>query len=230
MLQRRGTERRTNTLSAAATIQASATFLVCQIGQEAALAVVAINGVEAAVMECIDPVSTSLITPPILSVIPIVPSSSSTSVPVSSSTSTVSLPTTTPVTTSSISSSIISKSTSIKTSSTTTTSASPSSATTLSSEQAIALKAHNVARAAHHVDPLVWDDNLEEAAARWSNGCRFAHSRGMLFPSSYTYGENIYSSSPIVRMSSVVYAFMSEESSYDYAAGEFSNQTGQFTQ
>lgn len=229
MLQRRSIERRANTLSAAASIQASATFLVCQIGQEATLAVVAINGVMGSVMECIDPVPASLITPPVLSVTPIIPSSSSTSISESLSTSTTSQPSITLESTSNLSSSSTSTSTTLITA-TTTTSASQSSTTTLSSEQAIALKAHNVARALHHVDPLEWDDDLEEAAARWSNGCRFAHSRGMLFPSSYTYGENIYSSSPIVGMSSVVSAFMSEEPAYDYAAGKFSNKTGQFTQ
>lgn len=72
-------------------------------------------------------------------------------------------------------------------------------------DQGLALAAHNVARAAHHVEPLVWSDTLAAAASKWANNCQWAHSQGSLFPASYVYGENLFASTlvePDISMSS----------------------------
>lgn len=61
--------------------------------------------------------------------------------------------------------------------------------------QSDTLKSHNAARKIHHAEPLVWNTLLAEAASLWAQECKWEHSGGSLFPSSFVYGENLYSSS-----------------------------------
>lgn len=49
------------------------------------------------------------------------------------------------------------------------------------------LNAHNIVRAQHGANPLVWSDNLASAATRWAQGCVFEHSGGILG----RFGENL---------------------------------------
>lgn len=97
--------------------------------------------------------------------------------------------------------------------------------------QAQALEAHNVVRAAHHAAPLIWNATLAEGALRWANTCQWKHSGGTVFP--FIYGENLYSSTLSQgekRMNEGIQAFANEEAEYDYSSPGYSEATGHFTQ
>lgn len=86
--------------------------------------------------------------------------------------------------------------------------------------QAQALKAHNEVRATHHAPPLTWNNDLAAAALRWAQNGIWKHSGGSLFPSSYVYGENLYSSTlpaPATSMTDAINAYANEEAQYDYS-------------
>lgn len=78
------------------------------------------------------------------------------------------------------------------------------------------LDAHNGARAAKGVDPLVWNATLSSAAATWlleldDRGCILEHTRNG------DYGENLYWSSVPSTPDEVVDLWVAEEADYDYA-------------
>lgn len=82
---------------------------------------------------------------------------------------------------------------------------------------------HNKVRALHHVGDVTWSSELADYASNYlsSDNCVFKHSGG-------EYGENIalgYSS-----IDEAQDAWYNEEDQYDYAAGQFSEATGHFTQ
>lgn len=100
-------------------------------------------------------------------------------------------------------------------------------------QQALALTAHNSARALHHAPPLTWNDTLAVAALKWANNCQWMHSGSSLFPKDYVYGENLYAATiptPPTTMIEVVAAYTDEEALYDYANPGYSDATGHFTQ
>jgi len=85
------------------------------------------------------------------------------------------------------------------------------------------VNSHNSDRSAHGVGSLTWNSTLAAYAQRYLNsqGCVFAHSGG-------PYGENIalgYGSP-----SAAIAAWYDEYKSYNFAAGQFSEATGHFTQ
>lgn len=61
-------------------------------------------------------------------------------------------------------------------------------------QRGLAMAAHNKARAIHHAPPLVWSNDLAAKALTWAQHCVWTHSGGSLYPPSYVYGENLYSS------------------------------------
>lgn len=58
-------------------------------------------------------------------------------------------------------------------------------------QQALALAAHNSARALHHAPPLLWSNALAATSKIWADECQWKHSGGSLYPPSYVYGENL---------------------------------------
>lgn len=58
-------------------------------------------------------------------------------------------------------------------------------------QQALALAAHNTARALHHAPPLLWSNALAATSEIWAQECQWKHSGGSLYPPSYVYGENL---------------------------------------
>lgn len=61
-------------------------------------------------------------------------------------------------------------------------------------QRELAMEAHNKARASHHAPALVWSNDLAAKALTWADHCVWKHSGGSLYPPSYVYGENLYSS------------------------------------
>ncbi|MFG1790226.1 CAP family protein [Nocardia sp. NPDC049149] len=85
------------------------------------------------------------------------------------------------------------------------------------------LELHNTVRAKHHAPALTWNAEAASFAKKWADRCEFGHSPDR------KYGENIamgYRSWDEVMKGWVD----DEEPKYDYDAGEFSPETGHFTQ
>jgi hypothetical protein len=100
--------------------------------------------------------------------------------------------------------------------------ASTSSQYTSSSEfQSSLLYAHNFYRTQHNATSLTWNTTSATFAASWASPCNFQHSDGPT-------GENIAAGYP--NATSVVDAWVLERLQYDFAAGDFSSETGHFTQ
>ncbi|KAF1929894.1 PR-1-like protein, partial [Didymella exigua CBS 183.55] len=87
-------------------------------------------------------------------------------------------------------------------------------------QQAI-LDVTNLYRRQHNASQLSWNNSLAEYAKDWSEDCKFDHSGG---PS----GENLASGYPNVTASVEVWG--NEREDYDFDKGEFSAETGHFTQ
>jgi len=106
-----------------------------------------------------------------------------------------------------------------------TTSAAPaatsSAASTGSSFSDECLSSHNQYRAKHQAADLTWNQTMADFAKTVSGTCVFKHSGG-------PYGENLAAGydSP----SAAITAWYDENTQYDYAAGQFSEATGHFTQ
>lgn len=101
--------------------------------------------------------------------------------------------------------------------------ASSSSSSGLSDMAESLLNVHNTDRSAHSAPSMTWNDTLAEYAQTYldNQNCVFAHSGG-------PYGENIalgFSS-----VADAADAWYDEYKLYNYAAGEFSESTGHFTQ
>jgi uncharacterized protein YkwD len=91
------------------------------------------------------------------------------------------------------------------------------------------LEVHNAYRARHHAQPLVWDAQLEAAAADWAARCVFTHS--------YTpgQGENLYAISQAIPSMGPTWllaaqTWYNEISLYSFANAGFSPATGHLTQ
>ncbi|KAJ4301057.1 hypothetical protein N0V90_003147 [Kalmusia sp. IMI 367209] len=83
------------------------------------------------------------------------------------------------------------------------------------------LNVTNTYRKQHNATALKWNETLAEYAADWSERCEFEHSGG---PS----GENLSSGYP--NASASIIAWGHERVDYDYKKGEFTHETGHFTQ
>jgi len=80
---------------------------------------------------------------------------------------------------------------------------------------------HNKYRSVHQAGDLTWNQTMADFAKTVSQTCVFKHSGG-------PYGENLAAgySDP----SAAITAWYNENSQYNYAAGQFSEATGHFTQ
>lgn len=89
--------------------------------------------------------------------------------------------------------------------------------------QATILDYHNQVRSIHQAGDLVWNDTLASFASDFlgSSQCVFDHSGG-------PYGENLSIGYPSIL--AAMQGWYDENSKYDYQAGEFSGETGHFTQ
>lgn len=84
------------------------------------------------------------------------------------------------------------------------------------------LKAHNQKRCWHQADSLIWNQNLADKAKEHANRCIFAHD------ATANAGENLaigYSEDSLA-----IKAWYDEVSFYDFSRGDFSYNTGHFTQ
>ena len=83
------------------------------------------------------------------------------------------------------------------------------------------LNSTNTYRSQHNASALSWNTTLSTFADAYVQACKFAHTGG-------PYGENLaagYSSA-----TAAVEAWGNEGAKYDFAAGQFSSETGHFTQ
>ena len=92
--------------------------------------------------------------------------------------------------------------------------------------------AHNAARAAVSPAPtsgpmpaLVWSPSAYTTARTWAAGCQFAHNAGR-----GNLGENIFATSGSTTAQAVVTSWVSEKTSYNYAANSCSGTCGHYTQ
>ncbi|CAO2648709.1 Nn.00g096580.m01.CDS01 [Neocucurbitaria sp. VM-36] len=83
------------------------------------------------------------------------------------------------------------------------------------------LNVTNTYRKEHNATGLEWNETLAEFAGEWGEGCRFEHSGG-------PYGENLASGYP--NASASVITWGEEREQYNFAGGDFSPETGHFTQ
>ncbi|KAI5841805.1 CAP domain-containing protein [Morchella snyderi] len=83
------------------------------------------------------------------------------------------------------------------------------------------LNAHNTRRALHGAPALTWDSTMASYATSISAKCVFEHSGG-------PYGENL--AAGYATPEDAIEAWYAENTSYNYAAGLFSEATGHFTQ
>ncbi|KAF1965033.1 PR-1-like protein [Bimuria novae-zelandiae CBS 107.79] len=83
------------------------------------------------------------------------------------------------------------------------------------------LNVTNTYRKQHNATAVQWNESLAEFAGEWSEKCEFKHSGG---PS----GENLASGYPNASQS--IIAWGHERVDYDFKAGEFTHETGHFTQ
>lgn len=86
---------------------------------------------------------------------------------------------------------------------------------------AAVLSAHNTRRALHGAPALTWNTDMASYASSISSKCVFEHSGG-------PYGENLAAGYPTP--DDAIEAWYVENTSYNYAAGLFSEATGHFTQ
>ncbi|RUS14572.1 CAP domain-containing protein [Endogone sp. FLAS-F59071] len=84
----------------------------------------------------------------------------------------------------------------------------------ISATDANILKQHNIARAAHHSPPLVWNSNLAAFAQKWASECQWQHSNNG------KWGENLALQFPT--WDSAIQAWYSEGQSYNYSNPGFS--------
>ncbi|KIY49484.1 PR-1-like protein [Fistulina hepatica ATCC 64428] len=94
---------------------------------------------------------------------------------------------------------------------------------TLYSQAIEYLDTHNAIRAEHDADPLSWNYTLASAAQEWVDNCYFAHTNGVLLPSSY--GENVAAATGNFSAMAAVYLFASDESSYDPCSPTYNHFT-----
>ncbi|KAH7077432.1 CAP domain-containing protein [Paraphoma chrysanthemicola] len=87
--------------------------------------------------------------------------------------------------------------------------------------QEAVLNVTNTYRRQHNATGLVWNETLADVARSWSEGCVFGHSGG-------PYGENL--ASGYANVSESIVAWGQERGEYNFRGGEFSTQTGHFTQ
>jgi len=100
------------------------------------------------------------------------------------------------------------------------------------------LAAHNDARAAKGLAPLVWDEDLEAIARAWGATCTdndppaglVDHNDGRSDTYPEYVGENIYASSAQSSGPAAVAAWMSEEADYDYESNSCNAVCGHYTQ
>ncbi|KAJ7752807.1 PR-1-like protein [Mycena maculata] len=78
------------------------------------------------------------------------------------------------------------------------------------------LYAHNIVRAAHGAQDLVWNMTLATQAQTWANTCQVQHSDGSLLDNPY--GENIIAATGQFPISDAIHQFTLDESEYDPAA------------
>ncbi|KAF2876845.1 CAP domain-containing protein, partial [Massariosphaeria phaeospora] len=83
------------------------------------------------------------------------------------------------------------------------------------------LDVSNTYRRQHNATRLRWNESLAEYAREWSAGCVFEHSDG-------PHGENLASGYP--NASAAILAWGHERTTYDFRSGDFSRETGHFTQ
>ena len=83
------------------------------------------------------------------------------------------------------------------------------------------LNSTNFYRSQHNASALAWNDTLADYAADYVTGCNFAHTGG-------PYGENLVAGSANATASVEVWG--NEGKNYDFAAGQFTEGTGHFTQ
>ncbi|KAB2100716.1 hypothetical protein AG0111_0g10673 [Alternaria gaisen] len=79
----------------------------------------------------------------------------------------------------------------------------------------------NEYRVQHNASKLEWNTTLSDYAQDLADGCKFEHSGG-------PYGENLGSGYGSAELT--VTAWGNESTKYDFKAGEFSEETGHFTQ
>lgn len=87
--------------------------------------------------------------------------------------------------------------------------------------RAAILNSTNAYRRQHNASALVWNNTLQRFAEGVSGGCVFAHSGG-------PYGENLASGYPSA--AAAVAAWGDERDKYNFKKGDFSKETGHFTQ
>lgn len=100
-----------------------------------------------------------------------------------------------------------------------------SSSSTLSNFDQTMLTIHNDDRAKHAASPLTWDATLASAAAKWAAGCKWQHT-----PNN-PYGQNIAAGTASnFGARDAADSWYNEISQYNFAAGQYSDSTGHFTQ
>ncbi|KFY36419.1 hypothetical protein V495_07923 [Pseudogymnoascus sp. VKM F-4514 (FW-929)] len=80
---------------------------------------------------------------------------------------------------------------------------------------------HNFYRKEHNASALAWNKTSAAYAANWAGACNFKHSGGPT-------GENLAAGYPNATAS--IDAWGTERDEYDFKKGEFSHETGHFTQ
>lgn len=83
------------------------------------------------------------------------------------------------------------------------------------------LNGTNTYRAQHNATAVTWNQSLADYAGKWGNVCIFKHSGG-------PYSENLASGYP--NATAAVAAWGDERTHYNFAAAQFSETTGHFTQ
>lgn len=91
------------------------------------------------------------------------------------------------------------------------------------------LDAHDARRADHCAPPLAWSDALASEAQAWADhlaasGCQLEHSQS-------AHGENLAAATTgTLSAAGVVDMWYAESARYDFRSGDFSMETGHFTQ
>jgi len=84
------------------------------------------------------------------------------------------------------------------------------------------LDSHNGIRAKHGAAALTWSTELEAAAQKWANNCKFVHSGGAVGP----YGENLSAGTgSAFGISQAIQLWIDEESDYNPANPQYSHFT-----
>jgi uncharacterized protein YkwD len=87
--------------------------------------------------------------------------------------------------------------------------------------QSAVLNSTNFYRSQHNATAVTWNDTLADFASDYVDDCKFAHSGG-------PYGENL--AEGYANATASIEAWGDEGKDYDFSAGDFSEQTGHFTQ